>query len=287
MERNSDVLYDLLRADGSIVINKNLASKLGLQAAIMYSELLAKENYFNKKGQLDDGWFFNTVENMEEDTFLSDYQQREAIGVLKELELIEYELRGAPPTRYFRIIRSDKLYEILISEKAKRAKAKLEKQKETGLRIKSKKIQELNPEKVEGNNTNAKNTKEDLLYIYSFWNKNNILIHKNIEPFESIIKLTLKKYSKEDISAAIENYAYILHDNNYFYSYKYTLNRFLTVTAKTNHIEEFLDLGIAKNNYKNWGTNKTPPNRIKPTEEELAQYDNIEEVYNQEGERIK
>lgn len=264
MKRDSDILYDLLRADGSIVINKNLVSSLGYPAAIMYSELLAKENYFNKKGQLDDSWFFNTVENMEEDTFLSDYQQREAIGVLRGLELIEYELRGIPPVRYFKILRNDNLYNLLTSEKKKREnkklekkQAKLNKQRDSGSRINYGKIKELKMEKFQGNNTNLNNTNKDLLYIYLSWNKNNILRHKNIEPFKSAITIALKKYSKEDISAAIENYAYILHNDDYFYSYKYTLNRFLTVTAKTNHIEEFLDLEVAKDNYKKW-EDRTP-----------------------------
>lgn len=118
MKKDINLLFDLLRADGSIVINKKLARGIGIQPAIMYSELLSKYKYFADRDMLKDGWFFNSIENMRKDTCLSEYQQREAIGKLRELGLIEYKLNGMPATRYFKIVKSGKLYEILKSETA-------------------------------------------------------------------------------------------------------------------------------------------------------------------------
>ena len=87
MEKELYLLFELLRNDGSIVINKKLAKGIGLHQAIMYSELISKYLYFSKRGELKEGYFFNTVENMEQDTCLSDYQQRESISKLKDLGL--------------------------------------------------------------------------------------------------------------------------------------------------------------------------------------------------------
>ena len=99
----------LLKSGGSIIVNKNLARNIGLDAAIFYSELCSKYKYFEQRKELDkDGYFFNTVENMKNDTFLSDYRQREAIKKLKELGLIFYQRRSIPgrgisALRYFKV----------------------------------------------------------------------------------------------------------------------------------------------------------------------------------------
>jgi hypothetical protein len=99
----------LLKSGGSIIVNKNLARNIDLDAAIFYSELCSNYKYFCQKKELDkDGYFFNTVENMLKDTSLSDYRQREAIKILKELGLIYYQRRyipgrGISARRYFKV----------------------------------------------------------------------------------------------------------------------------------------------------------------------------------------
>jgi hypothetical protein len=94
----------LLKSGGSIIVNKNLARNIGLDAAILYSEICSKYKYFSQKEELDkDGYFFNTVENMSKDTFLSDYRQRKANKKLIELGLIFYQKRGIPAGRYFKV----------------------------------------------------------------------------------------------------------------------------------------------------------------------------------------
>lgn len=103
-------VIDLLRSDGSIIVNKRLAHSIGIESAIMFSELISKKIYFENKNQLTkDGYFFNTVENMKEDTTLSKYQQSKAIKKLVELNLIKQENRGIPQKRYFKITNDDNL----------------------------------------------------------------------------------------------------------------------------------------------------------------------------------
>jgi len=103
-------ITDLLRNDGFIIYNKNLARNIGVNEAILYSELLSRWNYFKERGQLtEDGFFFNTVKDLEEGTALSEYQQRRALNSLKEKGLIEIEVRGIPAKRYFRIVEDSEL----------------------------------------------------------------------------------------------------------------------------------------------------------------------------------
>jgi hypothetical protein len=103
-------ITDLLRNDGFVIYNKNLAKNIGVNEAILYSELLSRWNYFRERGQLtEDGFFFNTVKDLEDGTALSDYQQRRALNSLKEKGLIEMEVRGMPAKRYFRIVEDSEL----------------------------------------------------------------------------------------------------------------------------------------------------------------------------------
>jgi hypothetical protein len=100
-----DMVIDLLRADGSIVVNKNLARNIGLDCAVLYSELASKYKYFKQKGKLtSDGYFFNTVDNLEIDTCLSSYQQRECLKKLEKYGLVQIVRRGLPAKRFFKII---------------------------------------------------------------------------------------------------------------------------------------------------------------------------------------
>ena len=55
------------------------------------------------QGKLENGWFFSTIENVEYNTTLTAYQQREAIKNLVKMGLIECEKRGLPARRWFKI----------------------------------------------------------------------------------------------------------------------------------------------------------------------------------------
>jgi hypothetical protein len=95
----------LLSSTAFIVLNKELAKQVGINAAILLADLISKEEYFIANG-MTDGWFFNTANNIERDTTLSAYQQKGAINILKENLLIETKLKGIPATQYFKIIES-------------------------------------------------------------------------------------------------------------------------------------------------------------------------------------
>lgn len=150
-----DMVIDLLRADGSIVVNKNLARNIGLDCAVLYSELASKYKYFKAKGQLtEDGFFFNTVDNLQFDTCLSDYQQREGIKTLKKLGLVDNRVRGLPAKRFFKVIPDmETLQKYLQPQEIQ--------QYSSNLRTRNQKTKKLDIEKLKGNNTNVNNHKKN------------------------------------------------------------------------------------------------------------------------------
>lgn len=137
-------IFKLLRSDGSIVVNKNLAKNIGLCEAILYSELISRYSYFEERDSLDsDSCFYNTVEDLEEGTTLSDYQQRKAIKTLVNLKLLSVKLKGLPAKRYFKMNFDTELILKYLKSSSKKTK---------GLRIK--KTKELDMNKLDINNTN-------------------------------------------------------------------------------------------------------------------------------------
>lgn len=85
-------------------INKKLAKKVGIEAALLLSDLISKREYFviNKDIKINE-WFFNTAENIELDTTLTPHKQREAIKVLCEVGFLEVKLFGMPAKNHFKI----------------------------------------------------------------------------------------------------------------------------------------------------------------------------------------
>lgn len=116
------VFIDLLRSDGSIIINKNLINALGLEAAVLFGELLSKQNYYKKRNETIDGWFYETADMLEINTGLSYYQQRKSLETLINEKLIEVSVKGLPAKKYFKVTED----ETLIRNILERGKAKKE-----------------------------------------------------------------------------------------------------------------------------------------------------------------
>ncbi len=97
-------LFELLRADGSITVNKALTHAIGLNESILYCELVSRLIYFSDRGRLTkDGYFFNTINDLQAGTSLTGKQQRRALNRLEKLGLISTRLQGMPSKRHFRI----------------------------------------------------------------------------------------------------------------------------------------------------------------------------------------
>jgi len=92
----------LLSSTAFLVLNKELAKQIGLHEAVLLADLISKEEYFIANG-MTDGWFFNTSKNIEKDTTLTPYQQRNCIKNLKKYGIIEVKRKGVPAKQYFKI----------------------------------------------------------------------------------------------------------------------------------------------------------------------------------------
>ena len=109
-------IVSLIASNNYIVVNKDVLQKLGVYPAIMLGELAGEYNYFSKTGELVDGMFYSTIENIQSNTTLSRHQQTEAISKLKELGILEVAVKGIPAKRYFRL-NENKLIEMFANEK--------------------------------------------------------------------------------------------------------------------------------------------------------------------------
>lgn len=114
-------LLKLLSSSNYLVINKDLIKVLGIEESILLGELASEYDYWLKKGELDNEYFYSTIENIEKNTTLSKYKQTQAISKLKELGIVETKLKGIPAKRYIKIneqrieeVLQDKMYEDFI-----------------------------------------------------------------------------------------------------------------------------------------------------------------------------
>ena len=218
MKKDLSAVYDLIRADGSIVINKNLCHGIGTYETIVYSELLSRYNYFNIKEELDeDGFFYNTVDDFELATTLNGKEQKKSIDKLSKLGLIQTKLKGIPAKRYFKIIddlsillsyiEQGKENMKLIIEKQQKEKERLAKRKEESKQIKENQqtgdfgstSTEENAEpiqpKVPVNNTNPNNTNPNNTKVREGAKSKDVnTMSVNSIPFYDYLNKLLKSY---------------------------------------------------------------------------------------------
>lgn len=169
-------ILQLIANSNFITVNKDLIKLLGLEEAILIGELASEYEYWEKQGKLENGYFYSTIENIEENTTLSEFKQRKALNKLKQFELIEITVKGIPAKRYIKI-NEEKLLELFQIKFLKNSGTV------------PLKIQELEPKKLKGNN-NIINS-----YIN---NNNNKEIYKEIykEKFEKFYSLYPRKVGK-------------------------------------------------------------------------------------------
>lgn len=93
---------------------------------------------------------------------------------------------------------------------------------------------------ITSNNTSIKN-------IYNFWNSQDIIKHRKLtNKMRRKINTTLKEYTEEEIKQSIKNYAEVLNSDKYWFTYRWTIDEFLS-----RGLERFLDGKVAKQNHLN------------------------------------
>lgn len=156
-------LLQLLASSNYSIFNKDLAKLLGLKEAIFLAELCSEYDFWARKGELEDGFFYSTVENIQENTTLSEYQQNSILNKLMSLNIVERKLIGMPAKRYFKL-NETKIIDIFFNNPCS---------------LETKELTPRNsgtyPEKLRTNNNNI--TNNNILVIS---NNNNILSEKEI-----------------------------------------------------------------------------------------------------------
>ena len=198
----------LLASKNFITVNKTLIKKLGVYEAILLGEFASEFSYWEEIEKLEDCYFFSTVENIENNTGINAYHQREAVKRLCNLGLIETKKVGLPAKRYIKlnidnivkILDKDKINNTILSDLKNKDKTS------NNLSTSSLNFKELDIKNFNNNNNNINNN-----------NNNNInelfdIFYKKY-PIKKSKKAALKVFTKviktvkfEDIMSGLENY---------------------------------------------------------------------------------
>lgn len=110
MEKNS--IKQLLMASNFYILNKHLVKTLGIETAFFLTALVeADENLADKNG-----WFYQTIPQIEKMTGLTKHKQTNCINELLILGILLQENKGMPMKRYFKLD-YEKIAKLLSSHK--------------------------------------------------------------------------------------------------------------------------------------------------------------------------
>lgn len=94
---------NLISTEAYWQVNKAIAKITDNDTAILLADLISKEKYFETKEQMNGEYFFNTVENIEQDTNIKKDKQRLCLSKLEKLGIIETKMLTVPRKRHYKI----------------------------------------------------------------------------------------------------------------------------------------------------------------------------------------
>ena len=94
---------NLISTEAYWQVNKAIAKITDNDTAILLADLISKEKYFENKGQMNGDYFFNTVENIEQDTNIKKDKQRMCLTKLENLGIVETKMITIPRKRHYKI----------------------------------------------------------------------------------------------------------------------------------------------------------------------------------------
>lgn len=151
------ILMSILSNDGYIILNKYVMKALGLHEAILLGELCSEYIYWYKGEKLQDGFFYSTRENIEKETTLSPFQQRQALKKLTEMGLVEILEKDMPKKTYYKVD-EEKVYKFLLETDLNLTEVKKFNDKTSNnLTSSDEKIKHKEVEKLDINNNNINN----------------------------------------------------------------------------------------------------------------------------------
>lgn len=174
------------------MVNKTIARVTSIEAALLLADLADKELYFNTRDEVDnEGYFFNTADNIQRDTTLTYHSQKKALKLLMGVGFVETKLKGVPAKLHFKIV-ENKILKFLNTGIEKNSKLELENFNTNKNKTNNnKKNKTIKPQpKV---SVTPENPKEEEDLFGKVPNKNSKVLFKNSAYFEiSIFKQKLK-----------------------------------------------------------------------------------------------
>ena len=99
------ILHKVLGQSAFWLVNKSIAIEFGIEAALLLSDLIDKQTYFEARGELDEeGFFYNTSEDIEKFTTLNYHSQKKVLKLLIEAGFVTTKLKGVPARLHFKIL---------------------------------------------------------------------------------------------------------------------------------------------------------------------------------------
>ena len=96
-------ILNLLSLKSYLTVNKQLAKIVGLEASVLFADLAGSQLYWESEGKLQDGYFFRTQAEIEEQTTLSPKVQQRCCKELQEKGLLKSKLKGLPAVKHYSI----------------------------------------------------------------------------------------------------------------------------------------------------------------------------------------
>lgn len=84
-----------------LMANKEIIRLTDIETAILYSDLAGAQDYWNERAECQDGYFYRTQNEIEQNTTLSAKVQLRCLRLLEEKGLIKTKLKGLPAKKYF------------------------------------------------------------------------------------------------------------------------------------------------------------------------------------------
>lgn len=188
-------ILELLTQDNYLMYNLRLAKTLGIYEAILIGEFARKYNYWLSKGQLtEDEFFFITHEDVENDTGLSEHQQRKALKNLIDKGIVLVEKKGGlNRANYYKVV-NDALLKYLTYH---------------GLNLEGWEVKKVKDTNTTNTNTISTNIKKDKIKTYGEYNHvkfTDIEYSKLKEEFPNDYNDWIKKVDEYVESKGIKEY---------------------------------------------------------------------------------
>lgn len=99
------ILQKILGQSAFWIVNKEIAKNIGIEPAVLLADLIDKHSYFETRNELDDdGYFYNTSENIESSTSLNYHAQKRCLKTLNDVGYVETKLKGIPAKLHFKVV---------------------------------------------------------------------------------------------------------------------------------------------------------------------------------------